>query len=1701
MNGADVKQPPPRSTRRSLLASGCALLLLLLSPTVMAQFEVPDAELIVLTPEVALGEVATVEVSVPAGLDFDLLLDWGDGYSDIVDRFGADLQTFEHTYATPGLKSLELSLYDPFADVTYFITSDVVMVGSVAELDVYPLNVGVGEPVTAEVSAGEQGGRLDWGDGAFDVLGGGDETLTHSFNAAGTYLVELQAADGATQDAVAVSVTGAPLSFDLAPAAEVGETLSADIEGLASNAPDGATLDWGDGFVEVLLDEQGAEHSYAAPGIYTVRLSEIASAMTLGVRIVVVEAGGLLDLPAAAELFGETEFNAYDLAPGFAYEFDFGDGESAVVTADATGSAQARHTYSDPLLRFTVTLSLVEGAQQVTIDSGTVNLELPAPSETLSASDTTALGDEWLSLTVSADGLLPGVSYLVGGPALGSLPLGAGAADSSATFELMREGTVSAELTALLEVPGGGYVEILRTTTSGTVAYPRGAETLSVSGAFERILASDVVTVSAGGLVSSYGYDLVVNGREEQPYRLLRGQVPQQPEPGQWRIELPLAVFETPVKLDLYAYLPGGGPLDNRELRASHVIDATVPTGTLALPEPVVPYGVPSPVLVRELTPGLPYRLELPDDHVESFVADASGERDFSHAFSGQGEIALYVDRPGADAEPVATLTNAGVTFVGRLGYTYDIDDYLEHGRVTMLIRGVAPRHEYVVSLSDGRRFEGEADDQGRLDLVVTDPPISAQLLMKAFDQEFYLANATLSQLPPRTLIFHRSSLSPGWTVRLTSLEPGAGSGVEEAAVDGSDPDAFPPLPLDLNNLDGTGVFDNLIIGGRLQEPVALEFSGLGAFYTGSVRSGGATMVAPFEAALPQAVRGVELQISDIRLGFGAMVPQISGSATLPTGESAEFDRVISTSGDPTHGFMVMVGGKGAGLDMASSGWAFGSGDFGGAILDLSTGSDYLYYSRQGDSLHALERAYRSYTEVGRPSPAATYGSWVGVLYPDGEVRMPDGGGEGSYARYQADVAWTSAGASAALEVPLGDENGDLQLGGWQFHDVTGLELVIVDDQLVKFTSPKGMVHLGWFGSDMPVAFTPHIGGVNGWLVRTLAPVGQDYGSTAVVGGIGTFVRTVQGHLALRFPNALWALDGDLAADPTTIDSSAGDDLIGSLPPLGTVTEDMQTAFDDAVATAETLANVYQLQLLLKDLTLHPDGAVDLGGQQWRTLAKVPALDMFGFPYLGAGAEIGVRHDTNGYAIGLRGELKLGDLLEANAAPSWYIHQDGKESQWRFEGVGVKFGDFEDSPVTFSIVVGGVIDLQRLALSFTGAGDLTIPDLLSIEVLGLFGVVEQEAALPDFFWFVSAGVDLANMGRPINVNIQGVDVLAFYVFRGGIGSHIRLDVGGGECRVDDGNVAEMRLPSIAANALDCYDPDLAVSFLGGTVIGSPVQGGAGSAGYGILWHLDTNLVINLGKGGDLQLAGQGWIGKNLDDGYRRRGIEPEQLAGRLVVNQDGITGTMCAGPVGGLGGVLDCSGLAEAKIEAAGVKLAEFKGAIAFNASWADNEYYLALGTINNPVYMYVIPRYNQGYFIVGHIKTPGILASNVGLPATGVWLGAETGFHWSYDDSGSLLFCDWHVSAGASFGFGGALGLRVQPSFAVSASLTAHGAVWASAGGCGVKVKSGASIRATGTIRAPNPTEFRGDFRLGIKLPVIPDINVTIRNVGVSIN
>ena len=1701
----------------------------------------------VLTPSVVIGEVARVEVQVFGGADFPLQLDWGDGTLDVVsNQPQPNTVVLEHVYTSAGVKVLRLSEGDeafgvetdvievraprlrldassvavgeriraeveaaPVAGVvdwgdgtrvsldgggdvdvehTYVAAGTYVVQledAALNVLDVHVVSVGsatgglllsatavlVGDTVVAEVVDAPEGATLAWGDGRRDALRAGASRIEHAYDAPGAFVVRLLDASGAVLELDTIAVTVGPLRFDVPAFATLGLPLEVELEGLGANAPFGAQIAWGDGSVDVVLGDGRSEHRYGRPGTFLVRLNALPSGAPLSAAVVTVEATGRLALEGEGRLFEPTRWSAEALAPGYAYELELGDGALRSGIADAFGRWHIEHVYDTPVDGVVASLHLVEAGQRVLLDRVHAELALPEARETITAAVLPRVAEGRLDVVVDVDGLRPELAYVVAAPSVGQAEVtpdqdGRG----RATFAVLASADVDVELGLFARVQRsqGGVVETLRADTSVLVAWPRGAETLAVELETAPLLVSDTVAVVADGLVPGYAYELIVAGDAARPYRLGRA------EDTRWSVELPMAFFGPSFEVELLARYPVQTQFGLPESRASLVLEPLTPSGALALPTPVVPYGVPSPILVRELTPGLPYRVEIEGDVIARFEAPDEGSLDLERALVSTARIDLFVDRALADLTPVASVAPSGVTFAGELGYAFDTQTYLDTGEVTMQVRGVAAAVPHVIVFSDGRRVEVTPDEDGQAEVMVASPSAEAFLRIQLFDDEFFVARTRLDGLPPRVLSFHGHD---NWRVRVLRL------------------DAPFEAPASRASLSGVGVLEGFVIGGRLQDPVPLRFESLSVFPNGYVRAGFANLIEPWEAQLPQAVRGVTLTLSTVRLTTVGAEPDLRGRVALPTGAVQDFDRVMLGRQRPGDGFMVSIFEVGEPRPLGGSGVTFASGGF--AVLDLSTESNYNLL--RDDGRFVLDHAYDAYLEVGRASPVQQRGAaWVGVVYPDARLSVRDAT-ETGVTSFVGDAAWTSTGLSAYVGTPLGDADGTLRLGGWTFRDVTGLELLVVDDQVLRFTRPSGSVRLDWFGQTVPVAFRP---AWHGWTVHTIAPIAQDYGSTAVVGGVGTFVRTGPDRLSLRFPNALWALDGDLAAEPATVDGSSGEQLLASLPDEIELSADIQELYADSVATAETALNLYRLQLLLKDLTLHPDGAVDLGGAPWRTLARVPALDMFGFPYLGAGAEIGVQADGGGtFRIGLRGDLKLGDVIEANAAPSWFVHRGGRQTQWRFEGVGVKFGDFEDSPVTFSLVVGGVIDLELQALSFTGGGSLTIPEVISVEAMALFGVVGPEPSGPeDFFWFVGAGVDLGQMERPINVKVKGVDVMAFYVFRGGIASHLRIDVGGGECRIDDGNIAEARLPSIAANALDCYDPDLKLSLQAGTVIGSPAPSGMPSDGYGKVWHVDADLVVNLGRGGDLQLAGKGWLGLNLAEGYRQRGIVAEQLAARLVINAEGIVGSMCAGPLTAAAGVLDCSGLEPAELRAGGVLLVELKGAIEFKASWSTGQYYLALGTVRNPVSIYVIPKQVQGYFVAGYITDFGILDPRVWPPAGGVWVGAQQGFRYDYEKEGDFKLCSYRVYAGANFGYGGALGLQVVPRFRIDAAVVIHASARAGGRVCGRGLDVSASLLARGSLRAPNPTQFQGSMDVKIKLPVVPDIDVTVPNLRLNL-
>src|SRR5690606_2501332 len=183
-----------------------AVLLAALTGLAAAQSWEPQGEIEVLTGEVMVGETAQVLVHFEAGLDFDPTLHWGDGTSDDVDRFSWPTVALEHVYTTPGLKTLEFRL-EAMGDA-YLMDTQYLYVRPEPELDLSATSLLVGETVTATVVGGPEGGRLEWGDGAFEVLGGFEvEEYEHAYGAPGVYTVRLLDWGGDTLVTAFVNVT------------------------------------------------------------------------------------------------------------------------------------------------------------------------------------------------------------------------------------------------------------------------------------------------------------------------------------------------------------------------------------------------------------------------------------------------------------------------------------------------------------------------------------------------------------------------------------------------------------------------------------------------------------------------------------------------------------------------------------------------------------------------------------------------------------------------------------------------------------------------------------------------------------------------------------------------------------------------------------------------------------------------------------------------------------------------------------------------------------------------------------------------------------------------------------------------------------------------------------------------------------------------------------------------------------------------------------------------------------------------------------------------------------------------------------------------------------------------------------------------------------------------------------------------------
>ncbi len=1618
--------------------------------------------------------------------DVAATLDWGDGTIVTLQHY-VYKQTNTHAYASAGtytVKVMDAAKSPPLQ------ASQAVTVYAAPTVSASPSLVSPGGTVTATLSGVHGTLTIDWGDGN-TTSGASNGSYTHRYTAVGGYLIRLEVGGAAIPNAAAsVVVSNTSLSMQLSPnPAQVGAPVTATVQGLPGNG----SIDWGDGTTAAITGSGSYQHAYQRPGNFVAALTVSGSSTPSAQQLVTVQSSGNLTLtPAQPTLADTVTADASGLVPGYDYRLEWGDGTASTAAADSQGTLSETHVYKSPLVAITVKLLLAQQGTPTLIAVAPLTVSLPPPTESLTATQTgvdPARGA--MKIRVDLSGLLPGVTYSLafgGGSTVQTLV--ATADTATVTAEVFTAGTFKLELSAR---EGPTYQP--RASTTYTAAWPQGHETLtrtdaSGNAASGPAIADDLLYFRAAGLVPGAQYQLVFGTDTTNAIALT-------PKNGVATASRFAPLAPGPLTISLMARYPG---TPGTASRASVHLTVYAPTGAIAFPQKDTVFGQPATIDLSKLVPGGSYKLAFGDHTSTTFTGPTTATLTLHHRYTFKyGPATLYLIHNGA-TQQVATQELPGTTFANTI--TPSFPNFFKDGHptydVTLTVGGLATGSGFSYSLdfgdntsapltvgSDGTSTVDHVFAQGfglhsyELKLMLT---IGGGKPIRTFA---FNLNGTMT--PPTVLVFQNH-----FVLHVTKLT------------------APFKYPNGLADVSGEATLPSWVVGGREQGPLPFTFKHLDALYSYAndvVNGGHASLALPSLAIkMPLRLEGLKVTVTNFTLGKSDSFadPGLTGHGTLPSGEAFTFNRALNFGYGPKDGLILSLVTNTDGVPIGTTGWAFGGLEehqLMGAI-DMSTTGIYNLYSGINSKLLAAQEAYSGWASVNRtPSIAPGSVAWMGIVYFYTRLHLRSGSVNHVGSSYSmtapapAEVAWTSAGYQTVYTSPWGSANkGPFTWGGWPFTIVQKTHIDFVDSTIVHTQPAVATVHVPMFDENVPVTITPLYHndrfGRPAYRIATAGPVAHDFGHSGVLAGQGTFQfvpGTLDGKLELTFPNAVWALSSKWASDPTKLNTTAADNVMGSLPSDGGLLDQAKTDYSNAKNTANTIINLYKLELLLNDLTFTSDGNASLGGTTWQTLLDVPALEIGKFPYLGAGAEIGVKHTGDKYGIGLKGNLSIDGMVKADVAPSWYYVSSGHDRGWDFEGVTLGYDGGDASPVSFAVTVGGAVDFQTDDVRFSGGGSLTVEKKFNIGVAGTFG---QQSGTP--YWFVYASTDLAKAGTPIVVRVDGAPVLAFYQFEGGVGSHLTLTTlgqGNQACRADNGYLPDGKLPSVLVHAGECVDPTDPFNFLAGTVIGY-IDQSKDSATYGLLWHLKGELILNASK--NLTIAGQGWTMKTLAEGVDAGA--PPNLAGNFTINADAITATLCAGPTAtGIQG-FSCSGLQPLEIDAAGLKMVGVSGLAELVASWKDNQYYLAIGTYSSPIRIYVIPSYKSGYLVAGKVPRPGVVSPNIPVGSKGIFVNGQYGFAWHYSKSGSAGVCHYHVWADASFGFGGGLNVYVKPdnNSQILGSIDAWGN--ASAGGsCGdLHLSVGASIYAYGQLEAPNPFQFSGTMEVSAHVSHLPSIHVS---------
>jgi PKD repeat protein len=317
----------------------------------------------------------TVSANASASTDPDPMpiasyrFDFGDGTPAVTTT--APTAIAQHAYTAPGAYTVRVTATDTggltSAPATAAITVDAPPVArlTATQLASPALTVNANASASTDTDGTPIASyRFDFGDGTPAVTTTAPTaSAQHTYAVAGVYTISLTATDtgGYTSAPATASVTvnGAPTArLSVTLAASPALTVNADAS--ASTDPDPMPIasyrfDFGDGTPAIITTAPTAtaQHTYAAVGTYTVRVTEtdaggLTSAATAGVTVDIPPTARLSVAQAAsppltvsADASASTDTDGTPIA---SYRFDFGDGTSAVTTTAPAATAQ--HTYA-----------------------------------------------------------------------------------------------------------------------------------------------------------------------------------------------------------------------------------------------------------------------------------------------------------------------------------------------------------------------------------------------------------------------------------------------------------------------------------------------------------------------------------------------------------------------------------------------------------------------------------------------------------------------------------------------------------------------------------------------------------------------------------------------------------------------------------------------------------------------------------------------------------------------------------------------------------------------------------------------------------------------------------------------------------------------------------------------------------------------------------------------------------------------------------------------------------------------------------------------------------------------------------------------------------------------------------------------------------------------------------------------------------